>query len=176
MSNYYKINQYDTANGPGLRTTIFFTGCDTGCKNCFNKEIWDFNKGVPFNKDTYKNIIKPTINEHVTGLSILGGEPLHPKNIATTCQLVELFKHDYPHKTVWIWTGYTFDYTWILAEECPEYVKFLSKIYKEIDILIDGQFIEKKKDLKLKWRGSSNQRVIDMKKTWNKEKVVLYCD
>ena len=153
MSNYYEINQYDIANGPGLRVTIFFTGCEHYCKNCFNQELWDF-------------------NEHITGLSILGGEPLNPYNIMSLSDLIMWFKEDFPNKNIWLWTGYTWEELMDRCDSSKE--EDLNWILFEINVLVDGRFIEEQKDLTLKWRGSRNQRVIDVQKTLKEGKVILY--
>lgn len=161
MSNYYKINRYDTGNGPGLRTTVFLCGCEHYCKNCFNKILWDFNIGVEFNDEAIENILK-TIDSHTMGLSILGGEPLHPNNIEATYNLCKKFKERFPQKNIWLWTGYKF-------EEIVNY----SKVIELIDVIIDGKFIEELKDLRLKWRGSSNQRIINVSQTLKNNEIIL---
>lgn len=174
MSNYFKINRYDTANGEGLRMTIFFTGCHFACKDCFNSEIWDFNIGKNFNNEVLDKIIALS-DEHIRGLSILGGEPLHPRNIEEVAHLVYNFKKVYPSKDIWLWTGFTYEeLNKINLGE--KYKLALNSIFKYIDVLVDGRFELDKKDLNLKWRGSSNQRVIDIQKTLEKNEIVLYCE
>ena len=145
---FNKIRKMDIANGPGVRVSIFFQGCSFHCKNCFNPETWDFDGG-----------------EHISGLSILGGEPMHPKNIDATTRLVKRFKEIYPNKTIWVWSGFLFD-EYIQDKEVVEY----------IDVLVDGQFVDELRNPNLKWRGSSNQRVIDVQKSLKKGKIVLFCD
>ena len=168
MANYAKIKTYDVANGEGIRTSIFFSGCEFHCKGCFNRELWEFDYGKPFNIDVYENEIKPTITEHVAGISILGGEPLHYKNIGAVCDLVRWFKHDFPDKSIWLWTGYkiedlqercTFDHCVKQADAIA-----LRCVLNNIDVLVDGQFIEEQRDLTLKWRGSRNQRIFAINK------------
>ena len=139
-------------------------GCAFHCKGCFNQETWDFSQGNEFTKETIENIINLANMPHIRGLSILGGEPLHPKNIDGTTQLAKIFKEKYPDKTIWLWTGFTFDKD-INQEEILNY----------IDVLIDGQFKEELHNPLLKWRGSSNQRVIDVKQSLKNKKVILYC-
>ena len=136
---YNKIRKMDISNGPGVRVSIFFQGCSFHCKNCFNKETWDFNGG--------------------------GGEPMHPKNIDNTTKLAKKFKETYPDKTIWAWSGYLFD----------NYVKD-KEVCKYLDVLVDGQFVDELRNPNLKWKGSSNQRVIDIKKSLRKKKIVLYKD
>lgn len=178
MSNIASIKHYDIANGPGLSTSIFFSGCEHHCKNCFNSELWDFNVGEEFNREFYTTKIKPTINEHIDHLSILGGEPFHPQNLAATAQLVNWFKQDFPNKTIWIWTGYEYEEFIKLFDIQTNNYRFkrLMQFYilTNIDVLVDGRFIEEQKDLTLKWCGSKNQRVIDMPKTIQQRKIVLY--
>ena len=175
MSNIAKIKHYDIANGKGIRTSIFFSGCEHHCKNCFNSELWYFNVGKPFTRNVYENEIKTTINEHINGISILGGETMHPNNINSTYRLIRWFKDDFPDKSIWLWTGYTLDE---LIDNCDsDFAYYFRKcILKNIDVLIDGRFIEEQKDLTLKWRGSRNQRVIDVKETIKQNKIVLIND
>ena len=160
---YNKIRKMDISNGEGVRVSIFFQGCSFHCKDCFNSETWDFNGGLEFTDDVIFHILELASPEHISGLSILGGEPLHKKNIEGTTKLVKNFKDHYKDKTIWCWTGFKF-------EDIKDY-----EILKYIDVLIDGQFEKDKFDPNLKWKGSSNQRVIDVKKTLKNNKVVLYC-
>ena len=174
MSKIAKIKPFDIANGKGIRTSVFFSGCEHYCKNCFNSDIWDFNVGEEFNREFYETKIKPTINEHIAGLSILGGEPLHHKNLKASYNLVDWFKTDFPDKTIWVWSGYTYEE---LMRRCAtEKNDDINWIVVNIDVLVDGRFIEEQKDLTLKWCGSRNQRVIDVQKSIyeNEGKVVLY--
>ena len=172
MSNIAKIKKWDVANGIGIRTSIFFSGCEFACPGCFNSDIWDFNKGKPFTRELYETEIKPTINEHIAGLSILGGEALHPKNIEATSNLVDWFRQDFPDKNIWIWSGYLWDE---LMERCKKSEEDdLCWTLCNIDVLVDGRFIESQKDLSLKFRGSRNQRIIDIPKTLEEGNIVLY--
>ena len=174
MSNYMKIKPFDIANGKGIRTSIFFSGCHFHCKGCFNSEAWNFNSGKPFTREVYEQKIKPTITKHISGISILGGEPLHIKNIKNTCLLINWFKEDFPNKNIWLWTGYTLEELIDIVEqrEIPCDGFWLEDILFNIDILVDVQFILEQRDLSLEWRGSRNQRVIDVKKSMNKNKIV----
>ena len=160
---YAKIRKMDIANGPGVRVSIFFQGCAFHCKNCFNPETWDFNGGIEFTDEVISEIIDLCKEDHITGLSMLGGEPMHPNNIEGSTKLAKRFKETYPDKTIWAWTGFLFD----------DYLKD-KEIIKYLDVVVDGQFVEKKRNPKLKWRGSSNQRVIDVKKSLKKKDIVLY--
>ncbi len=159
---YNKIRKLDISNGPGVRVSIFFQGCSFHCKNCFNRETWDFDGGREFNDDVINHIIDLCSPSHITGLSILGGEPLHPKNIEGTLKLVKAFKENYKFKTIWCWTGYNFSD--IKDKELLNY----------IDVLVDGQFVESEYSANLKWRGSRNQRVIDVQKSLKNKNIELY--
>lgn len=179
MANYLKIKPFSIENGEGIRTSIFFSGCDKHCKGCFNPETWDFNAGKEFTWGVYKDLIKPTINEHISGISILGGEPFHPKNIIGTSLLVSWFKQDFPNKTIWCWSGYRFEDIISTKMYIGKGVNInapfaLNVILFGIDVLIDGEFIEEERDLTLKWRGSKNQRVIDVQQSLKQDKVILY--
>ena len=162
---YAKIRKMDISNGEGVRVSLFVQGCSFHCKNCFNPETWDFNGGKDFTTVEVDKIIKLCNKDYIAGLSILGGEPLHPNNIESVSMLCEYFKFKYPNKTIWLWSG--FRYEDILNRE-NNY-----DILNLIDILVDGQFETDKKDLNLKWRGSSNQRVIDCKKSLLENKIIL---
>ena len=162
---YNKIRKMDISNGPGVRVSIFFQGCSFHCNGCFNPETWDFNTGLEFNDSVIDTIIDLCKEDHITGLSLLGGEPMHPKNIEGSTKLAKRFKEVYPNKNIWAWTGFLFD-EYLIDKEIVNY----------LDVVVDGQFEIKKRDLSLKWRGSSNQRVIDVKKSLKKNSVVLFCD
>lgn len=162
---YNKIRKMDIANGPGVRVSIFFQGCAFHCKNCFNPETWDFLGGKEFGEEQIEEILKLAEENHITGLSILGGEPMHPKNIDATTMLAKRFKEKYPNKTIWAWSGFLFD----------EYIHD-KEVAKYLDVLVDGQFVDELRNPMLKWRGSANQRVIDVQKSLKKGSIVLYCD
>ncbi len=152
----------DISNGPGIRVSIFMQGCAFNCKNCFNPETHDFNGGEEFTDKTVARVISLCGNENIVGLSILGGEPMHPKNIDGTMRLAKAFKEKYPDKTVWAWTGYLFD----------EYLSD-KEVCRYLDVVVDGQYVEELHNPSLKWKGSSNQRVIDVQKSLEEGKVVL---
>lgn len=159
---YNKIRKMDISNGPGVRVSIFMQGCTFNCKSCFNPETHDFNGGKPFTEETINRILELCENENIEGLSILGGEPMHPKNIEGTTKLAKAFKEKFPNKTIWAWTGFLFDRD--LKEK---------EVLKYIDTLVDGQFQEELKNPKLKWCGSSNQRVINVQESLKNNKIVL---
>lgn len=163
--NYAKIKKYDVANGEGLRVSIFFSGCKFKCKGCFNKEVQDFNYGSEYTKYTKYIILGLVQSKTISGLSLLGGEVMQ-QDIDKILDLVKSCKEMNPNKSIWLWTGYKFEN---LNEE-------QKRILPYIDVLIDGQFEEDKKDLNLKWRGSFNQRVIDVQKTLRNNEITLYCE
>ena len=162
--NYGIINKFDVINGNGIRVSLFVSGCHNNCKGCFNKQSQDFNYGKKFTTETQREILLALTPIYITGISILGGEPLEPENISTVYNLCKEIKEKFPTKDIWLYTGYTF-------ENISSYL-----IMKYIDVLVDGKYIEEQKDLTLKWRGSKNQRVIDVKESLKQNKVVLYCD
>ena len=158
---YNKIRKMDISNGPGVRVSIFMQGCAFNCKNCFNPETHDFNAGQEFSEDTIKKVLALCENEHVEGLSILGGEPMNPQNIEGTTALAKAFKEKYPNKNLWAWSGYKFD------EDLKD-----KEVLNYLDVLVDGVYVDEKRNPKLKWRGSENQRVIDIKESLKQHKVV----
>ncbi len=164
---YSKIKFNDVANGPGLRLSLFTSGCTHHCRGCFQPETWDFKNGEPFTLETQNYIIEKSKNKYIAGLSLLGGDPLD--NIDGILPLLEEYRQVFGMtKTIWLWTGYTFDE--ILKDE------FKSRVLPYIDVLIDGPFIEDCKDITLKYKGSTNQRVIDVQNSINTDSIVLYSE
>ena len=159
---YNKIRKMDIANGPGIRVSIFMQGCSFHCEGCFSEETWNFNTGKDFTDETINEVIDLCKNPTIKGLSILGGDPLHPKNIEGTTKLAKTFKEKLPDKTLWIWTGFLF-------ENIKE-----NEVFKYVDVLVDGQFKIKMRNPKLKYRGSTNQRVIDVQKSLKKDDIILF--
>lgn len=160
---YNKIRKMDISNGPGVRVSIFMQGCTFKCKNCFNPETHDFNGGEEFTNEVIDKVLDLCNKDYIVGLSILGGEPLHPKNIEGTTLLAKKFKEKFKDKTIWVWSGFLYDRD--LKDK---------EILNYIDVLVDGQFKEELHNPKLKWCGSSNQRVIDVKKSIKENKIILY--
>lgn len=162
---YAKIRKMDISNGEGVRVSLFVQGCSFHCKNCFNQETWDFNSGKEFTTAEIQKIIELANKDYIAGLSVLGGEPLHNNNVDEVFHIVATFKEKFPNKNIWLWTGFKFE----------DAIKDSKRkfILRNVDVLIDGQFEEDKKDLTLKWRGSSNQRVIDCKKSLAENKIIL---
>ena len=158
---YNKIRKMDISNGPGIRVSIFMQGCSFHCKDCFNSETWDFKAGKEFNDEIINKVLDLASLPHIVGLSILGGEPMHPNNREGTIKLAKAFKKRYPNKDIWVWSGYLFD-------ELKD-IEGLSYI----DTLVDGRFVLEQANPTLKFKGSSNQRVIDVKKSLKAGNVVL---
>lgn len=165
---YAKIKKTDVANGPGVRVSIFVSGCHHHCEGCFNSEAWDFNYGNDFTEDTIQEIIEAMNHDYITGLSLLGGEPFELINQKGLLPLLKKVKDVYPDKTIWAYSGFLYDE--LKEMDYPETKEILSLI----DVLVDGKFVESLKDPNLYFRGSSNQRVIDMKKTLKNNKIVLH--
>ena len=149
----------DISNGPGVRVSIFMQGCSFYCKNCFNQETWDFEGGQEFTDDTINKVLELSDKKEVKGLSILGGEPMHPTNIEGTTKLAKAFKEKYPEKNIWAWSGFKY-------EDIKD-----NDVFNYIDVLVDGQYKDELHDPTLKWKGSSNQRVIDIKESKKQNKV-----
>lgn len=157
-----KINKTDIANGPGVRVSLFVSGCRNRCKGCFNRETWDFHYGEEFTSETWYEILYAMSPDYIAGLSILGGDPFEPENIETVTDLCRDIRRAYPDKTIWIYTGCLY-----------ENFKDL-EIMDYIDVLVDGPFIESEKDLRLAFRGSRNQRIIDIQASRRAGSVVLW--
>lgn len=170
--NYGNIKFYDIANGEGIRTSLFVSGCTNHCQGCFNKEAQDFNYGQFYTSETEQIILKQISKPYIAGLSILGGEPLCQNNAGLT-YLIELTNAVHGlGKTVWLWTGFAWeDFDHIKMSLNKALIKAL---LHNCDVVVDGPFVEAQKDLTLKYRGSSNQRVIDVQKTLAQNKIILY--
>ena len=172
--NYATIKNCDIANGPGVRVSLFVSGCTHRCKGCFNEVAWDFDYGQPFTQQTIDSILEMLAPEHIKGITLLGGEPFEPQNQPALVDLLRQIKNQYPQKSVWAFSGYLFDKD-ILAgrlgpwEITQEYLSY-------IDVLVDGPFVEAKKNLSLRFRGSSNQRLIDVPASLKTGEVVLWED
>ena len=208
--NYATIKYYDIANGPGVRTSVFVSGCRHHCPGCFNAVAWDFDYGQPFDKPTRNEVFASCQPDYIAGLSLLGGEPMEPENQRELLPFVRNFKALYPNKTVWCYSGYTWEQltgkepslarceatdallwgdanpsgrlpeTWPLRlEDTPCYLDYPDELLSLLDVLVDGEFVQAKHDISLRFRGSSNQRLLDVKKTlaagqpvwWEDEKV-----
>ena len=159
---YNKIRKMDISDGPGVRVSIFMQGCTFNCEKCFNPDTHDFNGGKEFTHDTINRILELGENENIKGLSILGGEPMHPQNIEGTTKLAKAFKEKFPEKNLWAWTGFKFEDK-VQGEEISNY----------LDVLVDGQYVDALHNPLLHWKGSENQRVIDVQNTIKQGEIVL---
>lgn len=174
--NYGNIIDCDIANGLGLRTSLFVSGCRHHCKDCFNPQTWSFKFGSPYTKKTKQEILDSLNNPHIQGLTILGGEPFEPENQKEILDLVKTAKKEYPEKNIWIYSGYTIEeltgksdkFPWMTSDESIQNCK---DILSYTDTLVDGEFKTDLKDITLKYRGSSNQRIINVKKSLSEKNV-----
>lgn len=155
--NYADIKKVDVANGPGVRVSLFVSGCTHRCEECFNPETWDFSYGSPFGEAEIEKILTLLSPDHIRGLSLLGGEPFEPANQGPVLELVRRIRKELPQKTIWCYSGYLFQE--LAAGKVGEHSRAL---LEELDVLVDGPFVLAKKDLGLRFRGSSNQRIIDV--------------
>ena len=165
--NYHNITKDDMKNGDGLRVVLWVAGCSHHCPNCQNPVTWDPDDGILFDKNARKELLDIVSQDYISGITFSGGDPLFESNREEVYELIEYIKSVYPNKTVWLYTGYTFN-------ELKKFVPI--GILNKIDVIIDGPYIEKFRDISLKWRGSSNQRVINVRKTIDTGNIVLHCD
>jgi anaerobic ribonucleoside-triphosphate reductase activating protein len=171
MMNYAGIKYCDVANGPGCRTVLFVSGCRNACRGCFQPQTWDFCYGEPFDEAVQKKVLASLEPDYVQGITLLGGEPFEEENQDALLPFIRTLRQQYPKKDIWAFTGYVYDTD--LVEGGRKYTQDTGELLSLIDVLVDGPFREEQKDLMLKFRGSSNQRVIDLKKTLEQGKLVL---
>ncbi len=170
--NYAAIKKTDIANGTGVRVSLFVSGCTHRCKGCFNEETWDFHYGKTFTNETAEEIITALAPVYISGFSLLGGEPFEPENQKVLAPLLKKIKNKYPSKNIWCYTGYTFESD--LLENSRARCAYTDEMLQYIDVLVDGKFIEEKKNLSLKFRGSENQRIINVKESIRLGSTVLF--
>ncbi len=168
---YAKINKCDVANGEGIRVSLFVSGCRNRCKGCFQPETWDFTYGKPFDTSAEEEILSALANPSVRGITILGGEPMEPENQSDILSLLLLVRAKYPDKSVWLYTGNTYEE---LLGNHRTHTEHTEKILSLLDILVDGRFVEEEKSLGLRFRGSKNQRIIDMNATREQGTIVIW--
>ena len=168
---YASVKKCDVANGTGIRVSIFVSGCHHHCKGCFNTDAWDFNFGNEYNEEIEESSLKELDKSYIQGLSLLGGEPLEHVNQKGLLSLVKKAKERYPEKTIWCYTGYKFDDDVMekMFETWPETKELVSNL----DVVVDGKYDEDLRDLNLRFKGSSNQRIIDVQKTLEKNEIIL---
>ena len=174
--NYATIKWCDIANGEGVRISLFVSGCTHHCKNCFNAVAWDFSYGEAFDEAVQEKILKELDSDYIAGLSLLGGEPLEPQNQEALFPFIKKVKELYPNKTIWCYTGCVLDEKAKKLKEKHKNTPHTKELLSFFDVVVDGPFVEELKDIRLKFRGSSNQRVIDIRKTLEKGKIVLYLE
>lgn len=173
--NVAEIKTNDIANGEGVRTSLFVSGCKHHCPDCFNYMTWDFQYGKPFTSETAEYIIKSSEPNWIAGLSVLGGEPFEPESQKPLLDFIKEFKKALPNKNIWCYSGFTFEE---ITGKTPSraFTENSAELLKNIDILVDGRFIKEQKNISLKFRGSENQRIIDVQKTLKENKICIYLD
>ncbi len=184
--NYGRINKTDIANGPGVRVSLFVSGCTHHCKGCFNPETWDFAYGQPFDEKAQEEVLEALSPSYITGLTLLGGEPMEPGSQRALLPFLERVREAYPKKTIWCYTGYLFDWDLLEAAWSPEMAlegcvterrshrarcEATDALLSLVDVVVDGEFMIEKKDISLRFRGSKNQRVIDVQESLKSGKV-----
>lgn len=172
--NYAKIKKHDIANGPGVRVSLYVSGCTHHCRNCFNPETWDFASGQPFDEAAEREILEALKPSYIRGLSLLGGEPFEPENRPALIELVKKVRETFPEKSVWCYTGYDYEKDILTGRVgSPESSDELLSL---IDVLVDGEFVEEQKVIDLRFRGSLNQRIIDVRKSLAEDETVIWSD
>lgn len=177
--NYIKISKYDTANGTGIGIVLWISGCNCRCCGCHNPQTWDFNAGYPFTKDIMQELLKALNKPYISRFTLSGGHPLEPQNLETVYKIVKTVKEKFPNKSIWLYTGYTWEEILNKDKEYEDHeVNGVSPldVVKYCDVLVDGRYEDDKRDISLAWRGSSNQRCISVQESLEQGKVILYCD
>ena len=169
---YGEIKKCDIANGEGVRVSLFVSGCTHHCLGCFNQDTWDFGYGKEYTDETEREILDALSPEYINGLSLLGGEPFEPQNQQVLVQLLRKVREQYPQKNIWCYTGYLYDKE--LLSESRARCEHTDEMLSMIDVLVDGRFVEALKDIRLVFRGSSNQRIIDVKKSMGSGEIILW--
>lgn len=179
--NYHNITHDDMNNGDGLRVVLWLSGCSHHCYNCQNPQTWNPNSGIPFDESAKQEIFNELSKDYISGITFSGGDPLHENNLDDILKLVQEIRISFPEKTIWLYTGFKIED--IIKQEQYEKVSGIPDVWSKrleiitnVDVLVDGEYIDEQKDLTLKWRGSKNQRVIDAKQSRVQNKVILYCD
>lgn len=170
--NYCNVKNCDIANGVGVRVSLFVSGCRNRCKNCFQPETWDFNYGKPFDEQTEEKLMKMLAPLYINGLTVLGGEPMEPENQRALLPFLKKVKAAYPQKTIWLYTGFTLEE--LRSPDCRAHTEYTEEILKLLTVLVDGRFVEEKKNISLRFRGSENQRLIDVAATLAAGSVTLW--
>lgn len=185
--NYHNITHDDMNNGDGLRVVLWLSGCSHHCYNCQNPQTWNPDSGIPFDELAKQEIFNELSKDYISGITFSGGDPLHENNLDEVLKLVKQIRISFPEKTIWLYTGFEWNDIMCsfagLQADCValdkkdiEAFEKRRKIISNVDVLVDGEYIDEQKDLTLKWRGSKNQHVIDVKQSLAQNKVILYCD
>ena len=164
--NYEKIDRCSVSNGLGVRTVLWISGCNIHCKNCHNQSTWDFDSGIPFTEETMQELLYDLSKPYIKGCTLSGGHPLDPHNAPKVLEIVKRVKMVYPNKDIWIYSGYVWED--IIKDD------ILKEILKRTDVLVDGAYVDELRDISLAFRGSSNQRIIDVPKSLEQNKVILW--
>ena len=170
--HYSTIKDCDIANGIGVRITLFVSGCTNHCKNCFQPQTWDFDFGEPFTEETEEKLLEMLKPDYINGLTLLGGEPMEPQNQRALVPFLKRVREAYPNKNIWCFTGFTYEV--LKTDGSHPRCEVTDEMLSLIDVLVDGRYKEEEKNISLKFRGSENQRIIDVKKTLAENKVVLW--
>ena len=172
--HYGEIKKRDIANGWGVRVSLFVSGCRNACPHCFNRDTWDFKFGSPFTESTALEIMEALAPDYINGLTLLGGEPMEPENQEELLKLTARVKEQFPDKDIWCFTGFTLEE--LQSSDCRSNTEFLAPLLSNIDILVDGRYLEELKNISLQFRGSENQRVIDLNATRRQGEIVIWKD
>lgn len=194
--NYHNITYPDMLNGDGLRVVLWLSGCNHKCKGCQNPQTWDINSGILFDDSAKNELFRELYNDYISGITFSGGDPLNENNLNEILQLICEIRSKFPDKTIWLYTGFTWEQLiknlsrlhmldYLLLEEVEDKSRFTNEEYiswqrfnilKNVDVLVDGRYVEELRNISLKWRGSSNQRVINVQKSLKENKIILHCD
>lgn len=178
--NYHDITHEDMNNGLGLRVVLWVSGCEIHCKNCQNPQTWNKNNGILFDEEAKEEIFTALSKDYISGLTLSGGHPLEDYNVETIYQFLKEVKEKFPQKNIWLYTGYVWEYIFpeVVTDNFDVNRVYRQEIIRMCDVVVDGPYIEEQKDITLKWRGSRNQRVIEVQKTLSKQdkEIVLFCD
>ena len=180
--NYHNITYPDMNNGDGLRVVLWLSGCSHHCFNCQNPQTWDVNSGIPFDESAKEELFRELDKDYISGLTLSGGDPLHEANLDGVLYLVDRFRLLFPNKSIWLYTGYTWNQVMnpVITDDFnpsrDELLRKRKEIVKQCTVMVDGRYIDSQRNPSKKWAGSDNQRVIDIRKSLEQNKVVLYCD
>ena len=177
--NYHNITHIDQNNGDGLRVVLWVSGCSHHCYKCQNPQTWNPESGILFDEEARKEIFQELDQDYISGITFSGGDPLYEGNVKEVYNLIEDIRNKYPNKTIWLYSGYTWEDIFsgnILELENKDIVQIRRSIILNVDVFIDGEFIESERDITLQWRGSKNQRVIDVKETLKNGHISLWCE